>query len=79
MASLNKEYQYFENNRLELLKKYRGKFIVIKADKVVGSYDNEVQAYIGSIKSHKPGTFLIQLCLPDKEIPTQVFHSRVIF
>ena len=79
MSKLDKEYQYFEENRDFLLKWHRGKFIVIKKDKIIGSYDSEAQAYADTIKKHKLGTFLIQLCLSDKEIPPQVFHSRVIF
>lgn len=79
MSSLDKEYQYFAENRATLLKQYRSKFIVIKGNKIIGSYDSEAQAYADTIKNHKLGSFLIQLCLPDKELPPQVFHSRVIF
>ncbi|MDP3724613.1 MAG: hypothetical protein Q8R11_03195 [bacterium] len=79
MSNLDKEYQYFEDNRAALLKQYRGKLIVIKGKGVIGAYDSETEAYEDTVKKHKLGTFLIQLCLPDKEIPPQVFHSRVIF
>lgn len=79
MDNIDAEYKYFEDNRQELLKKFRGKFIVIKQSKVIGSYDSEADAYSETIKLHKLGTFLIQLCLPDKDLPPQVFHSRVIF
>lgn len=79
MTTLDKEYKYFEGHRGELLKKYLNKYIVIKGEKVLGDYDSEPEAYANTIKDHELGSFLIQLCLPDKELPPQVFHSRVIF
>ena len=79
MTNLDKEYKYFEKTRATLLQQYRGKFIVIKGEQVIGSYDSEAQAYAETIKKNELGSFLIQLCLPDSEIPAQVFHSRVIF
>lgn len=79
MSKLDNEYAYFKENRAQLLKQYRGKFIVIIGKEVVGSYDDDAQAYANTIKDHELGTFLIQLCLPDKELPPQVFHSRVVF
>ena len=79
MTSLDKEYKYFQEHRNELLTQYRGKYVVIAGDVVVNTYDSEEQAYQASIKKYKLGEFLIQLCLPEKELPPQVFHSRVVF
>ena len=76
--SLNKEYEYFNTNRGLLVKKYRGKFIVIKNQNVIGAYGSEEDAYSTTVKEHSLGTFLIQKCLPEAEIPPQIFHSRVI-
>jgi len=76
---LDKEFKYYIDNQEELVKKYNGKFIVIKDNSVLGAYSSEAAAYNETLKNHKLGTFLIQLCLPGKESHTVTFHSRVVF
>lgn len=74
---LKKEFEFYTKNQTELVKKYAGKFIVIKDQKVIGEYSSEDEAYFESIKLHEIGTFLIQHCLPGEDSYTQTFHSRV--
>lgn len=76
---LDKEFNYYIDNQAKLIKKYDGKYIVIKGFEVIGSYDTEADAYYETQKKHKLGTFLIQLCKQGKDNYTQTFHSRVIF
>ncbi len=76
---LNKEFKYYLDNQDELVKRFKGKYIVIEDQTVIGTYDNEMDAYNETIKEHELGTFLIQHCLPGKESHTATFHSRVIF
>lgn len=76
---LQKQLDYFKSNQNELVKKYEGKFLVIKDEKVQGIYDTEIEAYADAKKKFKLGTFLIQQCLPGQESYTQTFHSRVTF
>lgn len=76
---LEKEFKYYLDNQDELLKKFSGRVIVIIGEKVIGDYANEVEAYTETIKKHKVGTFLLQLCVPGKDSYTQTFHSRAIF
>jgi hypothetical protein len=76
---LEKQFKYYLDNQDELVKKYDGKFIVIKNQTVIGSYDTEMDAFNETLKEHKIGTFLIQHCLPGKESHTATFHSRVVF
>lgn len=76
---LEKEFQYYITHQDELVKKYNGKYIVIKGEEVIGVYESEISAYNEAQKSHQLGTFLIQQCLPGKENYTQSFYSRVIF
>lgn len=78
MTKLDREYQYYKNNQKEFLEKYKGKVLVIKDEKIVGVYEDEVAAYKESVSKYKLGTFLIQKCLPEVET-IQTFHSRVIF
>lgn len=74
---LDTEFQYFKDHQDELVAKYNGKFIAIVGDQVKGAFDTELEAYVTMKKIHKVGTFLIQQCLPGKNIYTQTFHSRV--
>ncbi len=76
---LEKEFKYYLDNQDELVKKYDGKFIVIKSQTVIGAYNTEMDAYNETLKKHKLGTFLIQHCMPGEESHTATFHSRVVF
>jgi hypothetical protein len=71
------DYQYFLKNRDKLYEEYPDKFLVIKDEKVIGNYDDQVEAYTETTKIHKPGTFIIQNSSPSST-DVQVFHSRVI-
>jgi hypothetical protein len=79
MMSLRDEFTFYIEHQSELVKQYRGKFIVIKDCKVIGSYDKESDALIETTKQHPLGTFLVQKCEPGSDNYTQTFHSRVAF
>lgn len=76
---LEKEFTYYLNNQSEFVKKYAGKFIVIKDEEVVGAFDSHLEAYENSVKKYELGLFLIQHCEPGSDSYTQTFHSRVFF
>jgi hypothetical protein len=76
---LEQEFKYFLDHKSELITTYMGKYIVIVGDKVTGSFESEIEAYNESLKSHKLGTFLIQLCTSGIESYTHTFHSRAAF
>jgi hypothetical protein len=78
-TQLTSEFEYYLAHQGELVEKYNGKFIVLKHGKVLGSYDNELTAVTETLKSHEPGTFLVQRVSPGEGAYTQVFHSRVSF
>lgn len=73
------DYQYFIDNRDKLCEQHAGKFLVIKNREILGSYDDKVTAYLETSKEHEAGTFIIQECNPDVDIPVQMFHSRAVF
>jgi hypothetical protein len=77
--SLEKEFEFYLANQTELVKKYSGKFIVIKDAQVIGAYDSEVEAVEKTSKTHALGTFLVQKCEPGPESYTETYHSRVAF
>ncbi len=76
---LDKEFKYFVDHQEELVKKYNGRFIVIIGERVAGDFQTEADAYVEMIKTQKPGTFLIQQCIPGQAAYKQTFHSRVSF
>ena len=76
---LDKEFQYYIDNQVNLVKLYQGKFIVIVGEYVVGDYDTLEDAVIESGKKYQPGTFLIQECQPGEDNYTLTFHSRAVF
>jgi len=76
---LEKEFKYYIDNQKEFVDKYNGKFIVIKDQQVIGTYDSEVEAIESTKDKHEMGTFLVQKCEPGSESYTQTYHSRVTF
>jgi len=76
---LEKEFKYYLDNQDELVKKYNGKFLVIKNCKIIGIYDTELEAITKTSEKEKLGTFLVQKCEPGTESYSQTYHSRVAF
>jgi hypothetical protein len=79
MSTLSKEFQYYLDHQDELVKKYNGKFIVIKDCSVIGIYNDELEAIGETQKKYELGTFLVQKCEPGKDGYSQTYQSRVIF
>ena len=73
------EFQYYLEKQDQLIKKYNGKFVVIKGRRVIGNYDSEIEAIEKTAKKHELGTFLVQRCEPGNEGYTQTFRSRAAF
>ena len=79
-SPLKKQFQYYLDHQKELVEKHNGKFVVIKDEKVVGEYENELRAIAESQKQGlKVGTFLVQFVSPGDTAYKQTFHSRVVF
>jgi hypothetical protein len=76
-AVLQKEFEYYRAHQDELVKKYNGKFVVIKGAEVLGAYGTPRQAVEETQKNHDLGTFLVQKCTPGDKDYTATFHSRV--
>jgi hypothetical protein len=76
---LRREFDYYLQHQDDLVRQYKGKFIVIKNEQVIGAYDSETEAITTTLKEHELGTFLVQKCEPGAESYTQTFHSRVVF
>ena len=78
-SPLQHEFEYYLAHQAELAEQYQGRFIVIKDGNVLGDYETAAEAVRETVKTHEPGTFLVQRSDADPESTTQTFHSRVIF
>lgn len=76
---LDKEFDYFLENRQALLDKYEGRYVVIKDQQVIGDYGDQLEAVTRTSEEHELGTFLVQLISADEASFRQVFHSMVLF
>lgn len=73
--SLDKELNFYKENRDSLVEKYEGKFIVVVGNEVIDAFETLKGAVEYAGKQYTPGTFLIKQVLK-KEKPLY-FHSRV--
>ncbi len=78
-SPLKREFEYYLAHQTELVKKYNGKFVVIRDEKVIGAYDDQSSAIAETTKQFELGTFLIQKVEPGAAAYSQTFHSRVAF
>ena len=76
---LDRDFDYFLENHEALVKKYNGKFVVIKDQQVIGAYDDANEAIKATTKKHKLGTFLVQECSEDPRSIHQTFQTRFSF
>ena len=76
---LEKEFRYYLEQQAELVKKYNGRYIVMKDCQVIGDFSSELEAIEKTTEMHEMGTFLVQKCEPGKDSYTQTYHSRVSF
>ena len=72
-------FDYFINNLSVLYEKYGHCFLVIKNEQVIGSYNSFDDALNETIKTEKPGTFLIQECVEDQKDLILTFQGNVAF
>jgi hypothetical protein len=78
-SPLKVEFDYYLAHQDELVKQYNGKVLVIKDQKVIGIFDDQVTAVTETQKTHKLGSFLVQKVAPGDSAYSQTFHSRVAF
>ena len=51
--ALDTEFQYYLEHQMELAKKHEGKYIVIKDQRVLGAYDDEIEAVKATSQNHE--------------------------
>ena len=77
--ALKREFDWYLANQEELVKKFKGRFVVIKDQAVLGDYADDATAVLETQKDHEMGTFLVQKVEPGSGAHTATFHSRVAF
>ncbi len=75
---LENEFNFYVEHQEELVKKYDGKVIVLKDNKVIGVFDNDHDAVNEISKTHEIGTFLVHKCGAGVENYTQTFYSPFV-
>jgi hypothetical protein len=69
------ELEFFKTNQEELVRKHRGKILVIKGQTILGAYPDIWAAYTEAQKEHPLGTFMIQPCEPGPQAYTVTISS----
>ena len=78
MSVLETEIAKFEAMKAELESLYLGKFVVIKGDELVGTWDTMDAAATVAVQKFGKGPFLIrQVGAPNLTIPASVFARLV--
>lgn len=72
---LEKEYEFYQKNKAEFLKKYLNKAIVILGENVIAVYDTVAEAIEKTSKEYDLGSFMVKE-VKEKEEPI-IFRSRV--
>ena len=69
------DFEWFVSNYDELFKKYGHKFLAIKNEQILGSYDDAKEAINETSKTEELGTFIIQECSGDESAYTVYISS----
>lgn len=72
---LAEEYDYYLRIREELAKEYEGKFVAIKGQEVLGTYDDYMQAANSVYVAHERGTVLMQEINMDPDAHVVILHT----
>ena len=65
---LEKERKYFESNRSIWLKEYFGKFVLIKEENFLGTFDNQRDALIEGARRFGKESFLVRKVEESEEL-----------
>lgn len=69
------DFDFFINNYQEIYNKYGHKFIAIKNQTILGSYDTELDAINNIGKQYPLGSFIVQECNGDESGYTNYISS----
>lgn len=66
--ALEREITYFESNKEEWLRYYKGQIALIKGDELVGTFTTQQEAFAAGIKRFGNVPFLLQAVLEENEV-----------
>jgi len=72
---LQREFDWFRANQKALVRKYRGRVLVIKGQQVIGTYESPFEAVEETKKTEPLGSFLVQRCEPGPDCYTATYHG----
>jgi hypothetical protein len=58
------ELKYFIANQEDLVKRFKGTVLVIRAEEVVGAFPTAMDAYLEAAKQFPAGSYMLQPCEP---------------
>lgn len=70
-----RELAFFIAHQDELVASHRGRFLVLRDEKVEGVYATALQAYTDAKKKFEQGSFMIQPCEPGSDAYTVSISS----
>ena len=65
-AMLDREFQTFQEYKPNLVKNHKGKFVLIKDDKIIGIFENELDAVKKGNEQFKDSHFLVNEITDEK-------------
>ena len=60
MDSIDDEIRFYKTHRVEFVKQYCGKYLVIKGMSIIGIYCTHSEAQEETLKFHEKGTYIIE-------------------
>lgn len=78
MKEIDKNYEFFKNNKKNINKKFANKYLIISNEEVIFA-DNSKDKVIEFAKELQAGSYIIQKSELSEEKQTQTFHTRVRF
>ena len=78
MDNSAENYHWFESKLPELVKKYEGRYVVVKNCEILSDYGTFEEAFTETIKTETLGTFIIQLCSEDKAKTVQTYYTMKV-
>lgn len=75
---MEKDFAFFNEHRDEFIKDHPGEYVVVRDEKVVGFFKNQMAAF-SAMKDSKLGTFLVKKCGPADQDIIEYHTRRVSF
>ena len=70
-----RELNFFIAHQDELVAAHRDKFLVIRGESVVDTFQSALEAYVSAQKTYPAGTFMIQHCRPGTSAYTVTLNA----